>query len=211
MLKIQKLVVSPFMMNCYVLACDQSKDAIVVDAGDNASGIINFIQQEELNLKFLINTHAHVDHISAVGSIQKQLNVPFYMHKEESRNLAFLLETQEVYNFGDGLLPKVNEYLDSNNTYSFGEIEFQVLETPGHSPGSVCFLFDDHIFVGDTLFAGSIGRTDLPGGSSETIFHSLKEVLMKLDDNLEVHCGHGEDTTIGRERRTNPFLTGNYL
>lgn len=211
MLKIIKLVVSPLMMNCYILVCEQTKKTMVIDAGDEATKILNLLNQEQLSLEFLINTHGHVDHVSAVAAIQKQLEVPFFIHKEESWNLGVLQEAQQAYDFGDGLSPTVKEYLDCDRTYSLGELSFQVLPTPGHSPGSVCFLFDGHVFVGDTLFAGSIGRTDLPGGSSETIFLSLQNVLMKLDDQIIVHCGHGEETTIGNERKSNPYINGTYV
>jgi len=211
MLKIIKLVVSPLRMNCYILVCDQTKKAIVIDAGDEASKILDLLNQEKLKLEFLINTHGHVDHVSAVASMQKQLDLPFLIHKEESWNLDVLQQAQQAYNFGDGLSPRVSEYLDCNRTYSFGNISFQILATPGHSPGSVCFLFEGHVFVGDTLFAGSIGRTDLPGGSSKTIILSLQNVLMKLDDHIIVHCGHGEDTTIGKERSNNPYINGAFV
>ena len=204
---IDVLTVSPFLMNCYLLACEKTREAIIIDAGDESDRILKTIESKKYKLQYLINTHAHVDHISGVAAIQNKTGVPFLLHEKESMILDRLPEAQRRYNFGDGLLPKVTEFIDPHKTYSFGEQKIKILETPGHTPGGICLLIEDDIFVGDTLFAGSIGRTDLPGGSTETLMNSIKNRLLTLPDELIVHSGHGANTTIGMERNTNPFLS----
>ncbi|PCI24980.1 MAG: MBL fold metallo-hydrolase [SAR324 cluster bacterium] len=203
---VHTLPVSPFMMNCYIVACEKTKEAVIIDAGDEPERIMQVIENEGYQLKFLINTHGHVDHVSGVAAIRNKQQVPFLMHQDEDSILRFLGQSQEMYGFGDGLIPAVDEYLDPKKEYSFGELTIEVIPTPGHTPGGVCLWIGEEIFVGDTLFAGSIGRTDLPGGSTETLLNSIKTQLMTLDENLVVHCGHGPDTTIGNEKRMNPFL-----
>lgn len=165
------------------------------------------MDQEALDLKFIINTHAHFDHIGAVLEIKNAKNVPFLLHKRDEPFLEPTAFAHSLSMFGmSGITPPtVDEYIDATKTYRFGEVNFTVLETPGHTPGGVCFLFDHDVFVGDTLFAGSIGRTDLPGGSMAVLMESIKTRLMTLDDATNVYCGHMMSTTIGRERRTNPF------
>lgn len=203
---IHPIVVSPFQMNCYVLACEQTKEAIIIDSGDEANRILSVIDDKGYALQYLINTHAHVDHVSAVAAIQKARNIPFYLHKNEEMVLGGLMMSQQGYGIGDGLMPTVTEYIDPAKSYTFGNQSLTVLETPGHTPGGVCFLSGNDIFVGDTLFAGSIGRTDLPGGNMPTLMSSIKNKLMSLEDHITVHSGHGPNTTIGQERATNPFL-----
>ncbi|MCP4295067.1 MAG: MBL fold metallo-hydrolase [Proteobacteria bacterium] len=203
---IHVLTVSPFMMNCYMLVCEQTNEAIVIDAGDEGERILQFAESKNYKLQYIINTHAHVDHVSAVAAIQNKINLPFLLHEKEKMVLEMLVDTQKLYSIGDGLMPKVSEYIDPEKRYTFGNEEIQIIETPGHTPGGVCLLIGNDIFVGDTLFAGSIGRTDLPGGSTETLLNSIKTKLMPLDDKLVVHSGHGPETTIGDEKRLNPFL-----
>lgn len=203
--------VSPFYANCYAVACSETNEAIIIDAGDEPDKILALVQQKGWILKFLINTHAHVDHISAVAAIQAHTKVPFYLHEKEKPVLDFLITSQKTYGFGDGQIPTVDHYLDPAQTYRFGTQEIQIVETPGHTPGGTCLLIENHLFSGDTLFAGSIGRTDLPGGSTSTLLQSIKEKLMVLDEKTIVHCGHGPNTTIGKEKKENPFLQGSII
>ncbi|MCP4750096.1 MAG: MBL fold metallo-hydrolase [Proteobacteria bacterium] len=200
---IKTLSVAPFGTNCYVLACEKTGEAIVIDPGGDAEKILRISDKEEFVLKYIINTHAHFDHVGAVNEIKKAKNVPFLLHQADEVYLR--PESLKAMGMHDMEPPIIDEYIDPGKTYSFGETSFSVLETPGHSPGGVCFLFQRDVFVGDTLFAGSIGRTDFPGGSMETLMESIKNKLMPLDDDIIVHCGHMDPTTIGTEKKFNPF------
>lgn len=204
---IKTLTVAPIGTNCYILACEKTGEAIVIDPGGEPEKILGVIDKEEFVLKYIINTHAHFDHVGAVLDIQKSKKVPFLLHKEEQSNIdpVFFSESLRAFGFSSVEPPKIDEYIDSEKTYTFGECSFKVLETPGHSPGGVCFLFDKEVFVGDTLFAGSIGRTDFPGGSMDVLMESIKTKLMPLNDDIIVYCGHMGTTTIGQEKKFNPY------
>lgn len=206
-MRIHPIVVSPFQTNCYVLGCEETKEAIVIDAGYDADQILDIIEKEGYTLKFLINTHAHLDHISAVFEIKEKVGAPLWMHQGDQPVLDMLIPMQTQFGFGDHRVPKVDLYLEEK-TYAFGNIEFQVIHTPGHSPGGCCFLFEDVLFSGDTLFESSIGRTDLPGGSIDDLLASIKSKLLTLEENVIVYPGHGSSTFIGAEIEGNPFLMG---
>ena len=204
---IHTMSVAPIGTNCYLLGCPKTKEAILIDPGGEANRILSTAEREGLNLQYIINTHAHFDHVGAVREIQKSKNIPFLLHKAEEPFIqpAAFAHSLAMFGMPEMHAPVVDDFIDPLKTYTFGEESFTVLETPGHSPGGVCFLFEKDVFVGDTLFAGSIGRTDLPGGSMEVLMQSIKTKLMTLDDNINVHCGHMNTTTIGNERRFNPF------
>ncbi len=204
---IKTLSVAPIGTNCSIIACEDTKEAIIIDPGGEADRILEIITRENMELKFIINTHAHFDHVGAVQDIVQKKKIPFLLHKGDEPFIEPEAFNQSLQMFGMSAMapPVVDEFIDPNTTYSFGNLSFSVLETPGHSPGGVCFLFDSDVFVGDTLFAGSIGRTDLPGGDMTTLMQSIKNQLMPLDDSTNVHCGHMGQTTIGQERQFNPF------
>lgn len=206
-MKLKQITVAPIGTNCYILACEKTGEAIIIDPGGESEKILNVIDEEGFSLKYIINTHAHIDHVGAVQEIQQEKNVPFLLHRDDEIFLepAAFAESLKLFGFPDVSPPKVSEFIDLNQTYSFGDCTFSILATPGHSPGGVCFLFEKAVFVGDTLFSGSIGRTDLPGGSMQTLMESIKTKLMTLDDSLTVYCGHMDSTTIGQERNFNPF------
>jgi len=201
------LTVAPIGTNCYILGCETTKESIIIDPGGEPERILRVIEEQQFNPQYMINTHAHFDHIGAASVIQDQKQIPFILHREEAGSLDPAIYTRMLSSFGitNAKPPKIDEYIDPEKTYSFGEYEFKILETPGHSPGGVCFLFENEVFVGDTLFAGSIGRTDFPGGSMETLMNSIKTKLMPLDDKVIVYAGHMHPTTIGQERELNPF------
>ena len=204
---IKTLSVAPIGTNCYIIGCQETKEAIIIDPGGEGSRILDAVEQEQLTLKYIINTHAHFDHVGAVNDIQEKTGVPFYLHQGDEPFIEPAAFSQSLQMFGMPPMqpPKIDEYIDPEKTYKVGNISFSVLETPGHSPGGVCFLFENDVFVGDTLFAGSIGRTDLPGGDMGTLMQSIKTQLMSLNDSITVHCGHMGDTSIGNERQFNPF------
>ncbi len=205
---VKRIPVSPLMTNCYILACEKTKEAAIIDAGDEPYRILEAIDSSGLTVKYLVNTHAHVDHVSAVYDIKKEKGAPFLLHKNEEIVLSGLNASRTLFGFGQGEIPKVDEYIDETTSISVGEYSLQVIETPGHSPGGICLRTGSTIFVGDTLFAGSVGRTDLPGGSSTALMESIRKKLMVLDDGTVVYPGHGPDTTIGAEKRNNPFING---
>ena len=204
---INTISVAPIGTNCYILACEKTGDAIIIDPGGEPEKILKLIDEQKYNLKYIINTHAHFDHVGAVVDIQKAKEVPFLLHPDDEIFLEPTVFKESLRNFGFMNVepPKVDDYINSDKEYGFGECHFSILTTPGHSPGGVCFLFEKEVFVGDTLFSGSIGRTDFPGGSMPILMESIKTKLMSLKDEIIVYCGHMDSTTIGKERTFNPF------
>ena len=203
---IKNIVVGPLEVNCYILGCEDTKEAAIIDPGDNADEIISNIEKEGLNPKFIINTHAHFDHIGGVKVIQDHFKIDFILHEGD----LFLVENASEQATAFGLKPiskpVVNKNATNGEKVNLGNKSITVIHTPGHSPGGVCYYSVNNVFVGDTLFAGSIGRTDLPGGSYDTLINSIKENLFPLGDSTIVYPGHGPSTTIGNEKEHNPFL-----
>jgi hydroxyacylglutathione hydrolase len=204
---IKTVIVGPLDVNCYILGCEDTKEAAIIDPGDNADEIIKVIDEEGLNPGFIINTHAHFDHVGGVKTIKEHFKINFFLHEED----LFLIEnvSEQATAFGLNPIPKpdVDKFVNNGDKISLGNKVINVIHTPGHSPGCVCYYIDNNVFVGDTMFAGSIGRTDLPGGSYETLINSIKERLFPLGDSTIVYPGHGPSTTIEKERKHNPFLT----
>lgn len=202
--------VSPFMTNCYLLGCTATREAALIDPGGDQELIEMMIGKAgNPRIAMIINTHAHVDHVSAVYEMQQIHKAPFHLHPED----AFLLEHLETQaaSFGmDGVKrPRVEADLHDGQEIRLGQLTLRIIHTPGHSPGGVCIAVEDQLFCGDTLFAGSIGRTDLPGGSYEVLLTSIRAKLLDaLDDQTVIHPGHGPVSTLGQERISNPFLTG---
>src|SRR3972149_3077671 len=162
---IRNVVVGPLDVNCYILGCEDTKVAAIIDPGDNADEIIKLIDKEGLKPVFIINTHAHFDHIGGVQAIQDHFKIEFLLHKDD----LFLVDTAsaQAVAFGLGPIakPKVDKFVNNGDKISLGNKVINVIHTPGHSPGGICYHVDNNVFVGDTMFAGSVGRTDLPGGS----------------------------------------------
>lgn len=204
--------VPPFHKNGYVVACDKTREALVIDPGDEVESLLEIVGSRSLRVNAILLTHAHVDHVTGVPRAKGALRVPVYLHRDDQ----FLYDAapQQAAFFGLHCepLPAIDRYYDLAEVLTFGEFEVGVHHTPGHCPGGVCLAIGktgakkEDLFVGDTLFAGSIGRTDLPGGHHPTLIRSITEVLFAFGDAARVHSGHGPDTTIGHERRTNPFL-----
>ena len=204
--------VGPFFKNGFVVACDRTKEAVLIDPGDEVAALLDFVSGRELNVRYILLTHAHVDHVTGVPLAKKTLGVPIYLHRDD----LFLYEraVQQGIMFGLHVdpLPPVDEFYTSGQVIRFGDCTARPHHTPGHCPGGVCLQVGEggdpglDLFVGDTLFEGSIGRTDLPGGSHATLLASIRNVLFPFGDAARVYPGHGPATTIGKERRTNPFL-----
>lgn len=204
------LTVSPLAENAYLVGCDETKEAAFIDPGDEPDRLLEAAREQGLTVTKIINTHAHFDHVGAVMPLKDTLGVPFYLHKTDEPLLERLLQVGPMFGIGDGRLPVVDHYLEESGTVEVGNLSAEVLFTPGHSPGHVSLYFKDEgcVFVGDVLFAGSIGRTDLPGGSMATLMQSIEKVLLALPEDTVVYPGHGPATTLGHEKAHNPFLTG---
>lgn len=200
------VIVGPLQENSYVVACEETKEAVIIDPGAEAERIYRVVTFHGFTLKYIMNTHGHVDHIGGVADIIEKTGVPFMMHKDD----MFLLEginNDPIQAFLQVKMPPPpDKFFSDGDRIVVGNLEFQVIHTPGHTPGSVCFLTDNILLSGDTLFANSIGRADLPGGNHKQLLTSIREKLLILDDNIRVYSGHGPVTTIGNERQFNPFF-----
>lgn len=203
---IEIIVVSSFQQNCRILYCEDTKEGILVDPGDESEKILYKINQLGIKIKYILGTHGHLDHIGAVKEIQTALQVPFCIHKDDEFLLQCIQDQAEFFGWHSVEQPNIDKYLQDGDTLSFGKYTGMILHTPGHSQGSISFLVGKDILVGDLLFAGSIGRTDLPGGSFQSLLHSLQEKISALPDNTIVHPGHGPSTTVGYEKENNPFF-----
>ncbi|MBI2880099.1 MAG: MBL fold metallo-hydrolase [Candidatus Tectomicrobia bacterium] len=200
------LTVGLFQENCYLLGEEESGEAILFDPGDEADRILEAVARHGLALTRIINTHGHIDHVGAVGRIQRETGADFYLHAADLFLLDRLEESAAALGIGPFEPPRATHQPKDGDVFRLGSISFRAVHMPGHSPGSLGYLFADRLIGGDVLFAGSIGRTDLPGADSETLMETLKTKILTLDDALLVHPGHGPTTSIRRERATNPFL-----
>ncbi len=211
---IEVAAVPPFQKNGFVLACERTREGVIIDPGDEVDSLLAYVERETIAIQYILLTHAHMDHVSGVARAKRALNAPIGLHPDDQflyegavqQGLAFGMEVEAP--------PPVDFFYDGPGPWSFGDYDATVHHTPGHCPGGVCLQVGraseegTQLFVGDTLFAGSIGRTDLPGGDFATLIRSIKEVLFAFADDADVYPGHGPTTTIGHERRTNPFLVG---
>ncbi|MEA2061850.1 MAG: MBL fold metallo-hydrolase [Thermodesulfobacteriota bacterium] len=203
---IKSLEVGPIMANCYILGCEDTGEAAVIDPGDEADRILIKLSEARLKVKYLINTHGHFDHVAANKRMKEVTDADLLIHAEDAPMLAELNKAASSFGLSAENSPDADRHINDGDEISFGSITLKVIHTPGHSRGGICLYTPGYLFVGDTLFAGSIGRTDLPGGSYDTLIASIKEKLLVFDDNTIVYPGHGPETTIGREKKINPFL-----
>jgi glyoxylase-like metal-dependent hydrolase (beta-lactamase superfamily II) len=205
--------VPPFGKNGFVLACPDTLEGVVVDPGDEVDDLLASVRRRNVSVKYILLTHAHIDHISGVGRAKAALDVPVGLHRADEVLYKAVVQQGIAFGFPVDPQPPVDFYLEDGGPWEFGRYAAWVHHTPGHSPGGVCLAVGKRdakartLVVGDTLFAGGIGRTDLPGGDLQTLLASIRNVLFSFPDDSIVWPGHGERTTIGRERRTNPFLT----
>ncbi|MDP7034743.1 MAG: MBL fold metallo-hydrolase [Planctomycetota bacterium] len=207
-IEIVKLTVGPFLENTYIVACRKTGQAILIDPGDEPERIITAIDEKGFQPIRITNTHAHLDHIGAVAAIQKHYNIPFALHPADRPLIDIASQSAMMFGLPAPEPFEIDEDLDPDIPVQVGEITFQVLFVPGHAPGHVAFFSEKHqiVFSGDCLFAGSIGRTDLPYCDHDTLMKSIRDVLLPLGNDVTVYPGHEANTTIGRERATNPFL-----
>ena len=210
--KVECAVVGPIQCNCYILSESNSGRAFLIDPGAESPELISFLQKKKLDLQAILITHAHIDHVGGVESIYAQFAAPVYYHAGDKFLYEDLAMQAQLFGVTPKQLqatqPKVGE-ASLRQDQEFADGRIRVIHTPGHTPGSVCFHATGEqaiLFSGDTLFAGSIGRTDLWGGDYDQIIESIRVRLLALDDSVDVFPGHGEPTTIGDERQSNPFL-----
>lgn len=205
----KKLVVGPLQCNCAILACEKTKEAVIIDPGDEGARIASEVQASGFTVKALLHTHAHFDHIGGTKEVKEALSAPIWLHKADLEIYNNLPLQGRMFGFSFVAAPAVDNFLEDGQTLNFGEHSLEVIHTPGHSPGGVCFRKKDGeemIFSGDTLFQMSVGRSDLWGGDHEQMIHSIKDRLLVLSEDTPVHPGHGPSTMIGIEKRSNPFL-----
>ncbi len=205
-LVVHQMSVGPLQVNCFIVYCDKTKQAMVVDPGEEASRILQFVERHGLHVSKVVNTHCHFDHIGANQQVVDATGAELMLHKDDLPLLQNARNHAQVYGLQVAPSPQPDKLLGQGDTFQLGELTFQVIHVPGHSPGGICLLSQGHLFVGDVLFSGSIGRTDLPGGDYDSLVEGVRERLFSLDDDTVVHPGHGPDTTIGRERQMNPFV-----
>jgi hydroxyacylglutathione hydrolase len=202
----------PFHKNGFVVGSEKARQAVIIDPGDEIDQLLDIVERRKLSVTHILLTHAHVDHVTGVGRAKRALGVPICLH--EADNFLYEAAPEQAAFFGltAERQPPVDHFYDVREIVTLGEYEIAVHHTPGHCPGGVCLAVGvagqpkRDLFVGDTLFAGSIGRTDLPGADHGTLLRSIKEVLFGFGDDAHVYPGHGPTTTIGEERRSNPFL-----
>lgn len=206
----EKLVVGPLQCNCTILSCAETREAVIIDPGDEGKRIAEEVTRMGVRVKYLLHTHAHFDHIGATKQVKEQTGALVCLHRKDDFIYKMLPVQGALFGFrGFGMAPSVEKFFEDEEIIQFGNHRLQVLHTPGHSPGSVCFKLltaDEAVFSGDTLFQQSVGRADLWGGDAPALIQSIRSRLLVLDDELSVHPGHGPSTSIGIERRTNPFL-----
>lgn len=198
---IKRIPAGIYAANCYIVMDENTKDTIVIDIGGDADDIIKELRNLKANLKAILLTHGHVDHVSGVLELKREYDVPVYL---SSKDEELMIKNTYIYgNFGD---KRADYSLNQGDKLKIGSLNIQVIATPGHTPGGVCFLIENDLFTGDTLFYGSVGRSDLEGGDHIELINNIKSKLVILSDDIKVYCGHGPSTTIGKEKQINPFL-----
>jgi len=207
---LEMLTVGPFQENCYIIGDEDSGTGAVLDPGDEAARIAMAVEQTGLEIGSIIVTHAHIDHVGAVAALVDEYACPVLMHAEAEPMLNQLPTQAMMMGLRFGKVPSVDLYIDDEEVLEVGDLRLRSLYTPGHAPGHLAFYVEDEglVLSGDALFAGSVGRVDLPGGSMEVLMRSIEERLLTLPDETIVYSGHGPRTTIGDERVSNPFLQG---
>jgi hydroxyacylglutathione hydrolase len=206
---IKTLIVGPIMANSFILGCEETYEAVVIDPGDEADRILLALAESSLRVRYIINTHGHLDHVGANKRLKEITGALILIHPLDAPMLNQVASSAAAWGIAADNSPPPDRELEDGDEVNFGNITLKVIHTPGHTPGGISLSTDREVFVGDTLFAGSIGRTDFPGGSFQTIKQSIRQKLFTLNDDVKVYPGHGPATTIGEERRTNPFVGEN--
>jgi glyoxylase-like metal-dependent hydrolase (beta-lactamase superfamily II) len=206
---VRKLIVGDLQTNCYILGDEKTKEGVVIDPGGDPEDIEKVIQKESLNIKYIILTHGHADHIAALTELKKKTNALILIHPADSDMLVDPIYNLSSFTGEDLICPKADRFIEDGDKIKVGAMELEVLHTPGHSPGGISLFGDKMIFTGDALFCGGIGRADFPGASHPQLLNSIKNKILSKPDDTVVYPGHGPETTIGEEKRNNPWIRGN--
>jgi len=203
---LERIQAGIYAANCYLIGCEKTKLATIIDPGGDVDSILQLLEKHGLQLHSIILTHGHGDHIGGVDGLKMETDAKVHVHtldgpmvKDAAMNLSNMMSGPDITFYPDVLLK-------DGQTLQVGKLELKVIHTPGHTRGGICIRVDDHLFTGDTLFKGSIGRTDFEGGSFEQIVNSIKTKLLTMSDGIHVYPGHGPASTIGTERRTNSYI-----
>jgi glyoxylase-like metal-dependent hydrolase (beta-lactamase superfamily II) len=204
---LRQFEVTPFLSNCFILGCEKTREAVIIDAGEFSDEMDRFLGSNELKVKYIILTHSHVDHAGEAGRLKRETGGLVVLHEDEEPLYANMSAQGRMFGFELETPPPPDQLVRDGDEIGFGDNHrLEIIHCPGHSPGGISVHWENCVFVGDTLFAGSIGRTDLPGGDYRTLIHCIKNRLLPLGDSVQVLPGHGPATTLGTEKRYNPFL-----
>lgn len=206
MLQVEQIPVGPLMTNCYIVWDEESGKGAIIDPGEDAEKILMRVRNHEIEVDKILATHCHFDHIGAVAPLKREIDAEFITHRDDLFFVEDCSNAARKWGFRIEQPPNPDRFFDEGDEIMIGSLKLEVLHTPGHSPGGVSFLHDSIVIVGDCLFQGSIGRTDFRMGSFEILERTIKEKLYTLPDDTKVYTGHGPSTTIGEEKRYNPFV-----
>ncbi len=197
----------PIQANCFVFADKAAGEAALIDPGDpGGDAMLLALAERKLKVTTILATHGHVDHAAGVARMKRATGAPFLIHESEADSLKAMPQIGAMFGVTGLEVPEVDRTFKDGDAIAVGALSLKVIHTPGHSPGGSCFLWEKHLFVGDTIFQGSIGRTDLPGGSYKRIIDSIKTRIVSLPDDTTLYPGHGPETTVAFEKRSNPFV-----
>ena len=210
MIQIRQLALGPLQTNCYIVGCEETQTAAVIDPAWDGKAIVATAETDGWEITHILLTHCHFDHVGGLREIEDATGAPIYVHRDAVEMLERTTMSAAFFGLRLPAPPMPDRYLEADQIIEIGKLQVHILVTPGHAPGHVCFHLPDYhvLFDGDVLFQGGIGRTDLPGGNYESLMRSIKVELLALPDDTRVFSGHGPSTTIGDERRSNPFLQG---
>lgn len=200
------LMVGPLQANCYIVGCERTRQAAVIDPGGDVDQILTALARDQLRLVYIINTHGHVDHTAGNKRLKEVTGAQLVIHESDAPMIMNLASSGSMWGMKVENSPAPDLYVREEDTITIGDISLKVLHTPGHSPGGISLVTDKVVFVGDTLFAGSIGRTDFSGGDHESLIRGVRSKIFTLGDDVVVYPGHGPETTVGQEKRSNPFF-----
>ena len=205
-MKVHSFALGPFHTNSYLVEDETTGDALLVDPTIESQSILPFITEHRLHVALIVNTHGHIDHVFGDAFFKEKTGAPLAIHQADAPSLKSAANQAKMFGLDAPPAVTVDRLLADGDTVQVGQMSFRVIHTPGHTPGGICLYGHSVLFSGDTLFAGSIGRTDLPGGNFDQLMGSIRQRLLTLPDETIVHSGHGANTTIGEEKEGNPFL-----
>lgn len=207
---VERFAGGDFGENGYLLTCPSTREAVIVDPGGGVDPMLDAVRRNGARVAAILLTHAHIDHVDGLAAAKEETGAPIHLHPEAEGQYRGVSVQARWFGLDMAPLPPVDEYLAVGETIRFGECELTVRFTPGHAPGHVALVGEGFAIVGDCVFAGSIGRTDLPGGDFQTLMRSIREQILTLPDETVLYSGHGPETTVGHERVSNPFLAPQY-